>query len=259
VLRFCPIDCRFMTTTAVPKPPRATLAPKIPRKTAAPPRPYHHGSLPETLLAAAEAVLVRDGIAGLGLRAIAREADVSHTAPKHHFGDTTGLLSELAALGFLRLRDAMVSAMGDTADAPSRRNAIGHAYVHFAYENAALFGLMFRNEIIDMRRASLREAAAAAMRIIAPTIGGAALPEGPPGGPAPAGPDEPMPAPTPVALSRADAMRVTAAWAYVHGLATLLIDHRLRGVLRSTTAFDDPIALVDAVLEDVHLGLDFST
>ncbi|MDB5827839.1 MAG: transcription regulator protein [Variovorax sp.] len=236
-----------MTTTAVPKPPRATLAPKIPRKTAAPPRPYHHGSLPETLLAAAEAVLVRDGIAGLGLRAIAREADVSHTAPKHHFGDTTGLLSELAALGFLRLRDAMVSAMGDTADAPSRRNAIGHAYVHFAYENAALFGLMFRNEIIDMRRPSLREAAAAAMRVMAPTIGGAALPMGPPKGP------------VPVTLSRADAMRVTAAWAYVHGLATLLIDHRLRGVLRSTTAFDDPIALVDAVLQDVHLGLDFST
>jgi AcrR family transcriptional regulator len=33
---------------------------------------YHHGSLPEALLAAAETVLLRDGIPGLGLRAIAR-------------------------------------------------------------------------------------------------------------------------------------------------------------------------------------------
>ena len=62
-------------------------------------------ALPEALLAAAERVLRRDGIAGLGLRAIAREAQVSHTAPKHHFGDTTSLLSQLAAVGFRRLRD----------------------------------------------------------------------------------------------------------------------------------------------------------
>jgi AcrR family transcriptional regulator len=52
-------------------------------------------------------VLLRDGIPGLGLRAIAREAGVSHTAPKHHFGDATGLVSELAAVGYRRLSDTM--------------------------------------------------------------------------------------------------------------------------------------------------------
>ena len=84
-----------------PKPAPAAKAPRrAAAKKAAAPKPYHHGALPEALLAAAEAVLVRDGLAGLGLRAIAREAGVSHTAPKHHFGDTTGLLSELAAVGF---------------------------------------------------------------------------------------------------------------------------------------------------------------
>jgi AcrR family transcriptional regulator len=203
-------------------------------------RPYHHGSLPEALLAAAHSVLRRDGIAGLGLRSIAREAGVSHTAPKHHFGDTAGLLSELAAVGFRRLGEAMSTAALGAPDIRTRRNAIGMAYVHFAYENSALFGLMFRNEIIDMRRPSLAEASASAMRVMAPIV---AL--------------EPSLAESPPTMSEDDAVRVTAAWAFVHGLATLLIDQRLRGILKRTMAFDDAVTLADATLHKIKLGLDF--
>jgi hypothetical protein len=36
-----------------------------------------------------------------------REAGVSHAAPKNHFGDVMGLLSDLAAVGFARFRGAM--------------------------------------------------------------------------------------------------------------------------------------------------------
>ncbi|MDM0014472.1 TetR/AcrR family transcriptional regulator [Variovorax sp. J22P168] len=203
-------------------------------------RPYHHGGLPLALLAAAESVLVRDGIAGLGLRAIAREAGVSHTAPKHHFGDTTGLLSDLAAVGFQRLHDAMLAAMVGIADTQERRLAIARAYVHFAHANPALFGLMFRNEIIDMQRPSLAAAATATLQVMAPTIGG----------------QQPAEGTEALALSGTEAVRVTAAWAYVHGLSTLLIDHRLQGILKSTTAFASPVDLVDAVLRQVRLGLD---
>src|SRR6266567_6406981 len=76
--------------------------------------PYHHGDLHDALLAAAERVLERDGLAGLTLRAVAREAGVSHAAPTHHFGDLTGLVSELAAIGFRQFNAAMASAC-DTA------------------------------------------------------------------------------------------------------------------------------------------------
>ena len=72
--------------------------------------PYHHGDLHEALLLAAERVLEREGLAGLTLRAVAREAGVSHAAPTHHFGDLSGLLSELAAIGFLRFNAAMATA-----------------------------------------------------------------------------------------------------------------------------------------------------
>lgn len=212
------------------------------RKPAPPPKPYHHGDLPQAILAAAEKVLVRDGIGGLGLRAIAREAGVSHTAPKHHFGETTAILSELAAVGYRRLSAAMVSALADAKDTRARRKAIGHAYVHFALDNPALFGLMFRSEIIDMKHPALQEATRDAMRIMAPTVG-----------------DEtqaPVAAAAPVELSEPDALRVTASWAYVHGLATLLIEQRLRGIVKLTPAFDDPVQLVDAALDGVKISLE---
>src|SRR5437899_12802463 len=72
--------------------------------------PYHHGALHDALLEAAERVLERDGLSGLTLRAVAREAGVSHAAPTHHFGDLTGLRSELAAIGYRMFNAAMVAA-----------------------------------------------------------------------------------------------------------------------------------------------------
>src|SRR4051812_16630242 len=72
--------------------------------------PYHHGALHEALLKAAQTVLEREGLQGLTLRAVAREAGVSHAAPTHHFGDLTGLVSELAAVGFRPVNAAMAAA-----------------------------------------------------------------------------------------------------------------------------------------------------
>ena len=74
--------------------------PAVRRRESSAETPYHHGDLHEALLQAAVQVLERDGLPGLTLRAVAREAGVSHAAPTHHFGDLTGLLSELAAIGF---------------------------------------------------------------------------------------------------------------------------------------------------------------
>ena len=64
---------------------------------------YHHGDLKEALLTAAEAVLRDRGLQGFTLRECARRAGVSHAAPKHHFGDVRGVLTEIAARGFAQL------------------------------------------------------------------------------------------------------------------------------------------------------------
>src|SRR5271155_3479730 len=98
-----------------------------------PRRPYHHGDLKVALLAAAERILEQDGIQGLTLRAIARKAGVSHAAPNNHFGDLTGLLSELAALGYRRFGAAVEAAtVAAGSDPASRMKSMGTAYVSFA-------------------------------------------------------------------------------------------------------------------------------
>jgi AcrR family transcriptional regulator len=122
------------------------------------PRPYHHGDLKAALLADAEVILERDGIQALTLRAAARAAGVSHAAPANHFGDLTGLLSELAAVGFRRFSAMLSAARATGGDRPAAARGMGHAYVTFARTYPNLFALMFRGERLDTNRPALREA-----------------------------------------------------------------------------------------------------
>src|SRR6202163_2832184 len=134
--------------------------------------PYHHGALHDALLEAAERVLERDGLSGLTLRAVAREAGVSHAAPTHHFGDLTGLVSELAAIGFRQFNAAMVAA-GAAAGSMPMEKALSRAkaYVAYAQAHPGMYGLMFRNERLDMKRPSLHVAAEGSSPGLAGAIG----------------------------------------------------------------------------------------
>jgi hypothetical protein len=51
------------------------------------------------------------------------------------------------------------------------------------------------------------------------------------------------------------AIEMTAGWAYVHGLAMLLIDGRLNSVAKVTDNIDDAAALVAAAIERMRLSL----
>ena len=107
-------------------------------------RPYHHGNLRAALLAEAERTLRDEGIDQLSLRDLARQAGVSHAAPRRHFADRQALLDALAEAGFLRLGDelrAAIDAAGD--DYATRVRAAATAYVRFATEDAALLELMY--------------------------------------------------------------------------------------------------------------------
>lgn len=125
-------------------------------------RPYHHGSLRDTLLRAAEETLREQGQEELSLRELARKAGVSHAAPRRHFADRQALLDALAITGFERL-GAQVTAAVERADAdfPSRLRALAHAFVRFATRDAALLELMFSSkhrEGAEEVRASARNA-----------------------------------------------------------------------------------------------------
>lgn len=213
------------------------------RKTKAAPgepaKPYHHGALHESILRAAEDILEREGIEGLTLRAAARAAGVSHAAPKNHFDDLTGLLSELAALGFKRLGEALMRAANDAPE--SRLIALGRAYVGYAHAHPGMFLLMFRSERLDMERPALRNAALAARGALAGEIMARV------GGAAGAGPLPEAGAAGPPALSLEETAGIVSAWSLVHGFSMLLIDHRLDPVIRALAPTDNWQTLLDAV------------
>jgi AcrR family transcriptional regulator len=107
-------------------------------------RPYHHGHLRATLLAEAERALREQGIGHLSLRDLARQAGVSHAAPRRHFADRQALLDALSEAGFARLGDEVRSAIDEAGEEYQQRlRAAATAWVRFGTRDAALLELMF--------------------------------------------------------------------------------------------------------------------
>ena len=193
---------------------------------------YHHGALRDALLEAAERVLEHDGLAGLTLRAVAREAGVSHAAPTHHFGDLTGLVSELAAIGFRQFNATMEAARA-TGTVPLEKSMAGaKAYVGYAQAHPGMYGLMFRTERLDMSRPSLCEAANASFAGLAAAVG--------------ASRHEQI---FEEALSLEQAAAIARAWSLVHGFTTLLLDGRLADILRRLPKGTSVETLLETMLQ----------
>ena len=192
---------------------------------------YHHGALREALLESAERILERDGLSGLTLRAAAREAGVSHAAPKNHFDDVAGLMSELAAKGFERFA-AMMGQGVRHEDSPEKRlAALGRGYVAFARAHPGLFLLMFRSERLDMSRPALKTAASNALRLLFEAVGARRGLK------------------TSRAPTLAQLAEIVALWSLAHGFAMLLIDGRLHPLLKELPVGVGADALLSAVLE----------
>ncbi|WP_176440838.1 TetR/AcrR family transcriptional regulator [Oceanicola sp. 22II-s10i] len=157
---------------------------------------YHHGNLKQALVDAGLAILEAEGLGALSLRACAERVGVSHTAPKNHFGNVTGLLTAIAGEGFLRLND-MIRAAPD-ATLPDRRRTALTGYVAFARQNPALFELMFSPGKVEFHDPAIAAPLAICAEVLRDVSGAG-------GGPAGAG-------------FGVEEIRV---WSLVHGFATL--------------------------------------
>ena len=177
-------------------------------------------------------MLERDGLAGLTLRAVAREAGVSHAAPTHHFRDLTGLVSELAAIGFRQFDAAMAEACGPDLAYPARGLARAKAYVAYAQAHPGMYGLMFRAERLDYSRPSLHEAAEASFSRLATAIA--------------ASRHEHI---EQEALTLEQAAAIARAWSLVHGFTTLMLDGRLEDILRRLPEGTSVETLLDTMLK----------
>lgn len=111
---------------------------------------YHHGDLRHALLTAAIESL--EAGEPFSMRAVARRAGVSQTAPYRHFADRTALDSAVAVEGFKDLTAELAevrAAAPETSSPVDVLGGLGVAYVGFALRRPAVFRLMFGNECDD--------------------------------------------------------------------------------------------------------------
>lgn len=162
-------------------------------------RPYHHGDLFDALAKVAEEVVRETGIHGFSLRECARRAGVAHSAPGHHFGDVSGLLTEVAARGFERLTARMRQHRAG-AEGPEALQRIARGYVDFALGDPVVFVLMFHSDRVERGSPRCQRAGDAAFGELVSAV----------------------------ASAKGDGTRdnevLRFAWAAIHGIAMLLVD-----------------------------------
>lgn len=104
---------------------------------------YHHGNLREVLISSALDILKEGTLQDLSLRALARKAGVSQTAPYRHFEDKEALIVVLILEGSHILQESMRIACEQSNDPVERLINLGLAYYDFAEAHPAHFRLMF--------------------------------------------------------------------------------------------------------------------
>lgn len=165
---------------------------------------YHHGNLREALVDAAASAIVEQPAEALSLRALARSAGVSQTAPYRHFIDRNSLLAALSQRGYIELLERLRETESVTGTEAKIR-AAARAYVQFAVTNPQLFKLMFGpllqpTDQFPELHALVRDCNQWVQRTLAEGISSD--------------------------LSRQEELRylTNTAWAGIHGLAILVID-----------------------------------
>ncbi|WP_310620482.1 TetR/AcrR family transcriptional regulator [Flexibacterium corallicola] len=106
---------------------------------------YHHGDLRTALLDEAATMLKEGGEAGLSMRKLAANVDVSRTAAYHYFSDKQGLLCAIAEEGFAKFMAATNTREETQGDTVSEDTIYTFAknYVDFATNNPEYYDLMF--------------------------------------------------------------------------------------------------------------------
>ena len=102
---------------------------------------YHHGNLKKELIRCACKMCERDGYTKLSIRSLAKESNVSQTAPYRHFKTKEDLYAAIAKEGFEKLNKEMSSIK--TKNSKNYLINCGKAYISFGLKNANTYDLMF--------------------------------------------------------------------------------------------------------------------
>ena len=97
----------------------------------------------ERLCAVAERLFAERGAQAVTIRELARELDVSAMTPYRYFQDKDEILAAVRAAAFDRFATALERAASVKGNALARANAVGRAYLDFAFNERNAYKLMF--------------------------------------------------------------------------------------------------------------------
>lgn len=179
---------------------------------------YHHGNLRQALLDRGVELARAGGPDAVVLRDVQRMAGVSNSAAYRHYADRQALLGAVQSYAMTRLGEAMIESLARVPDRGPRRSralarlrATGQAYIDFALSEPGLFRTAFAPEgpqhtddSVDPERHPFQILRGCVDDLVSTGV---------------------------LTASRRDGLD-EAAWAAVHGLATLLLDGPLSEVDR---------------------------
>lgn len=189
-------------------------------------RAYHHGDLRQALLSAARHILDREGVDAVTVRAVAREADVAHSAPANHFKDRSALLTELAINVFAELAAEIDSALDAGGRKVEKRlHAFGDALVKYALRHPNRYRLLWRRDSLDSNDPRFDECGGALYERLRSILADSA----------------------PSKHASTDSA-IIAAWSLVHGYVSLRLDGVLVAGKDETTGHPREDAILDILI-----------
>ena len=111
---------------------------------------YHHGNLREDILRSAFELLDTEGVDAIGIRKIARQLDVAHSAPANHFKNKQALLAALATESFRNLVTTLQNEIPqDTQDVRRAIHSFSNTILAFGLKYPNRYKLLWRREYSD--------------------------------------------------------------------------------------------------------------
>ena len=111
---------------------------------------FHHGDLKRALYDVAVSLLDQHGASGVTIRAVARAAGVSHSAPVNHYKDRRALLTAIAQGQFESILENIETALHSASTDPKNRiKIIANAIMDFGFKHPNRYQLLWRADLID--------------------------------------------------------------------------------------------------------------
>lgn len=111
---------------------------------------FHHGDLKRALFDAAVSLLDQHGVTGVTIRAVARKAGVSHSAPVNHYKDRRALLTAIVQCQFEIISRDIHSALLEVPDNHKERiEVFADTMIEFGFRYPHRYQLLWRGDLID--------------------------------------------------------------------------------------------------------------